>query len=160
LQSRLKECIQQQVPVSTTAVERDESMRGLDVTAKWKLLTPNPTPISEPTNEDSNLRPPTEREGGYNRKYGYDERFDRMPFTGTTEKMQYKYGKKSRKRKNGKGNRKLSPTRQQKDPPIVEERVKGGPNEDFLKKHGLDENSHPMDWRTNTAAFLVVKVMY
>ena len=29
---------------------------------------------------------------------------------------------------------------------VVKPRVHGGPNMDFLKKHGLDENSHPMDW--------------
>ena len=34
LQDRLMECIQQNVPMSTTAVERDGSMSGLDVTAK------------------------------------------------------------------------------------------------------------------------------
>ena len=124
------ECIQQNVPVSTTVVERDDSMSGLDVTAKWELLTPNPTytPIPEPVNEDSNLRPPTEREGTVNPKFAYDERFDRMPFKGTTLKMQYKYSKKKPgKRKRGPGKSKLSPTRKSRTL-TVKERVEGGPN--------------------------------
>ena len=122
------ECIQQNVPVSTTAVERDDSMSGLDVTAKWELLTPNPTPIPELVNEDSNLRPPTEREGTVNPKFAYDERFDRMPFKGTTLKMQYKYSKKKPgKRKRGPGKSKLSPTRKSRTL-TVKERVEGGPN--------------------------------
>ena len=75
--------------------------------------------------------PPTEREGTTNPKYGYDELFERVPFSGTTKKMQYMYGpKRSTKR----------------PPPAVEERKMGGPNEDFLKKHGLDEKSHPIEW--------------
>ena len=34
---------------------RDSSMAGLDVTAYWELLTPNPTPIPEPINEDLSI---------------------------------------------------------------------------------------------------------
>ena len=30
----------------------------------------------------------------------------------------------------------------------VEPRVLGGPNSDFLKRYGLNNKSHPMDWFT------------
>ena len=116
-------------------------MAGLDVTAYWELLTPNPTPITEPINEDLSLRPPTEMDAPVNPKYGYDEKFDRIPFTGTTKHMTYMSAKSPRKRKKGRG---FTPARNQKHNP--QPRVRGGANSNFLDKHGLDEHSHPMDW--------------
>ena len=146
LQARLVDAVNAGVPVTEAVVERDDSMRGLDVTAYWELLDKNPIPVPEPANEDDELRPPTEREGVTNPKYRYDEQFLRHQFTGTTAKMDYGATRKrpaiygSRKRTK----RKLSPTRQSRPPP--NQRVQGGPNMDFLAKHNLDEKSHPMDW--------------
>ena len=65
-------------------VVRGAHLNGVDVTDHWRLLTKNPTPIDKPINEDTSLRPPTERDAPINPKYGYDELFDRAPFLGTT----------------------------------------------------------------------------
>jgi hypothetical protein len=61
-----------------------ESMSGLDVTARWELLTPEDKPIPEPKNEDPSLRPPTELDGSTNPKYAMKETFVQGSFTGTT----------------------------------------------------------------------------
>ncbi len=41
--------------------------------------------------------------------------------------------------------RKKSPSRQLREAMLIEPRVLGGPNTDFLTKYSLDKNSHPMD---------------
>jgi len=48
---------------------RDASLHRLDVTAFWELLLPNPTPVPKPSNEDSMLHPPTERDAPVTPKY-------------------------------------------------------------------------------------------
>ena len=147
LLDRLIECIRDKTPVGEEIAERPGCMNGLDITACWVPLTRNTFPIPEPLNEDANLRPPTERDAPINPKYGFDEKFERQPFEGTMYKLSYQRNCRERSR-----TRKLSPTRKQRphynpDPlPKAEPRVEGGPNEDFLKKHNLDEHSHPMDW--------------
>ena len=79
------------VPVSKEAssAPQEAGMNGLYVTARWELLTDNPTPIPEPYNVDGALRLPTERDAPVNPKYQYDDQFIRTPFSGTTEKMSY-----------------------------------------------------------------------
>ena len=62
LLSRLKDALITNLPVLDVPVERDAGMTGLDVTAEWVLLEPDPIPIPEPTNKDDSLRPPTERD--------------------------------------------------------------------------------------------------
>ena len=90
LQACLREAIKQNIPVSTTAAPpRHECMNGLDVTARWVLLTCNTTPIPEPVNIDASLHPPTERDGTLNPKYGFQEKFECIPFSGTMTKMTY-----------------------------------------------------------------------
>jgi hypothetical protein len=95
MQERLKEAIAMNVPVldgqstETNESRRPDFMTGLDVTAKWELLTHCESPVPEPTNDDETLRPPTEMNANPNPKYGFVETFDRIPFTGTTEKMLY-----------------------------------------------------------------------
>ena len=42
--------------------------------------------------------------------------------------------------------KKLSPTQMQRPMVDIVKKYQGGPNKSFLKKHGLDENSHPADW--------------
>ena len=64
-------------------------MGGLDVTARWELLTPAAKPVPEPVNEDIDHRPPTKMDGLRNPKYDMVERFQRGVFTGTNEKMRY-----------------------------------------------------------------------
>ena len=71
---------------------------------------------------------------------GYREQFQRVPFLGTTEKIPRK-NSRSRKRLKRKDN---SPTKQDRE--THDPRVKGGASKHHLKKYGLDENSHPMDW--------------
>ena len=93
LQVRLKEAIDLNVPVSEEAggneAPRPEFMAGLGVTARWELLSRCDDPVLEPDNEDGSLRPSTEMSATVNPKYGFVDTFDRIPFTGTTEKMRY-----------------------------------------------------------------------
>jgi hypothetical protein len=141
---RLVEAVNANVPVTENAVKRHESMNGLDVTEEWIPLTKNPIPIAEPTNEDANLRPPTERDAPVNAKYEFMERFDRLSFSGTTKNMKYIDGAKTSPCK--KAIHKFTPQRMFRNEP--QPRKMGGPNEKFLKRHNLDERSHPMDWFT------------
>ncbi len=48
LVNRLVAAIESSVPVTVSVVARHESMTGLDVTAKWELLTPEDLPVEEP----------------------------------------------------------------------------------------------------------------
>ena len=91
LQDCLKEaiCLNVSVTLGNDVARRHESIAGLDVTAKWELLTWCDNPVPEPENADANLRPPTERNAALNPKYGFVEMFTCIPFTGTTKKMQY-----------------------------------------------------------------------
>jgi len=150
LQDRLKEAILLNVPVASGNEEPcHESMVGLDVTARWELLAQDEVPVPEPENEDQQHRPPTEMGPVVNRKFGFKETFDRLPFTGTTEKMRYTrpMGASSNRRKKTDRKRKRSSTRNLRAVEAeIEPRVLGGPNMDFLKRYGLDETSHPMDW--------------
>mmetsp|Transcript_34165 Transcript_34165/g.71915 ORF Transcript_34165/g.71915 Transcript_34165/m.71915 type:complete len:264 (+) Transcript_34165:647-1438(+) len=145
MRKRLQESLHLPVAGGGTesVVARDASMNGLPVSAYWELLQPNPEPIAPPVNSDAGLRPPTERDAPVTNKYGYDQTFDRFPFTGTDEKTPYKNNLPKKRSK--RAARKLSPTRMQKTF-VPKPSVYGGPNKDFLKKHGLHEKSHPMDW--------------
>ena len=156
MQERLKEAIAMNVPVldgqSSEANEsrRPDFMAGLDVTAKWELLTRCESPVPEPTNDDETLRPPTEMNANPNPKYGFVETFDHIPFTGTTVKMLYccSFGRSvNRSRKDGR-KRRRSKTHHSSPIPKVQPRKLGGPNSDFLKRFELDETKNPMDWFT------------
>jgi hypothetical protein len=123
-------------------------MSGLDVTARWKLLTPKDAPIPEPENQDCSLRPPTKMDRTTNPKYAIKETFVRGSFTGTNEKMRYAFVEKSPMappKKRARKSRKCTPTRKQVVTKI-EPRFLGGPNVEFLRRYGLDEMSHSMDW--------------
>ena len=149
LKERLKEAIRNNIPVQAEAAERHESMTGLDVTARWVLLEPDPTPIPEPTNDDGTLRPPTERDAPVNKKYGYREKFSRTPFQGTTADMTYiAKGRRSQTRKRYSRKRKRSFTSQVGTDKSSEagKRIMGGPSSAFLRRYNLDENSHPADF--------------
>ena len=90
LRARLKEAIELNVPIASgNEAPCHESMSGLDVTARWEMLTPNEFPVPEPENVDLSHRPPTERDATINRKYGFRETFIQVPFTENTEKMAY-----------------------------------------------------------------------
>jgi hypothetical protein len=77
LQDRLKEAILLNVLVASgeDASWRHDCMAGLDMTAKWELITRCADPVPEPENTDANLRPPTEMNGPVNPKYGFVETF-------------------------------------------------------------------------------------
>ena len=141
----MREAIVENVPISEAfgTVPLEAGMGGLNTTARWHLLTPNPTPFPNHVNVDASLRPPTERDAPVNPRYGYDERFVRTLFAGTMEKMVYTNIKYPWKRKKGKG---YNPSHNKRSVPEPKHRVKGGPNSDFLRKHGIDEHRHPMDW--------------
>ncbi len=151
LQDRLREAILLNVPVASgggDAVRCHESMSGLDVTARWELLTSEYAPIPEPENQDCSLRPPTEMDGTTNPKYSMKETFVRGSFTGTNEKMRYAFVEESPMappKKRARKSRKCTPMRKQVVTEI-EPRVLGGSNVEFLRRYGLDETSHPMDW--------------
>ena len=152
LQDRLKEAVINNVPVALgNKLRRHKSIGGLDVTARWVLLTPVAEPVPEPVNEDLRHRPPTEMDGLRNPKYAMVERFQRGVFTGTNEKMRYvkplRASPLTRNRRKDR-RRKKSPSRQLREAMPIEPRILGGPNTDFLKRYSLDENSHPMDWFT------------
>jgi hypothetical protein len=109
-------------------------MSGLDVTARWELLTPEDKPIPEPENGDPSLRPPTELDGSTKPKYAMKETFVRGSFTGTTEIMRYAFIEESLiapPKKRARKSRKRTPTRQQYVTEI-KPRVLGGPNINFL----------------------------
>ena len=151
LQKRLRENLNLPVCPSVGDVagggggkSRDASMGGLPFSAHWELLDPNPIPIPEPENEDTTLRPPSERDAPINPKYGYDETFDRRPFTGTNAKLPLKSN--SLKKRGKKGSLSSAADRRAGARVIPGARVDGGPNKDHLKKYGLTERSHPMDW--------------
>ena len=62
-------------------------MNHLDVTAFWEVLTPNLVSVPLPENEDTTLRPPTEREAPITEKYEYDKEWSQAPFAGTATKI-------------------------------------------------------------------------
>ncbi len=151
LQDHLKDAIFNNVPVSSgNEPPCTECMAGLDVMARWELLTPKDKPIPLPKIGDPGHRSPTKMDGSLNPKYGMKETFDCQPFSGTTEKMRYYsqslwqsptmrvYRKETK--------RKRSPTMQLKAPLRIEPRVLGRPNAAFLECYGLDMTSNPMDW--------------
>ncbi len=150
LQDFLKDAIRNNVPVlSGNEPRRPECMAGLDIMARWELLTLEDEPIPLPENGDPGHRPPTQMDGSLNPKYGMKEMFDRRSFTGMAEKMRY-YSqsfrelptkhKRQRERK-----RKCSPTRQLKASLPIKPRVISVPNAVFLECYGLDETIHSMD---------------
>ena len=120
-------------------------MNHLDMSAFWEVQTPNPIPIPEPINEDRTLRPPTERDTATTPKFGYMMNLSWQPFLGTTEKLAFKKEKAPRKKS---APQSVSPTRNDRPKLVHERRVKGGPKKGFLKKHNLNEKSHPFDWWT------------
>ncbi len=93
MQESLKEVIELNMPVSgesgVNEARRPDFMGGLDVTARWELMTPCKDPVPEPNNDNDTLPPPTKMNATPNPKYGFVETFDRIPFTETTEKMRY-----------------------------------------------------------------------
>jgi hypothetical protein len=79
------------VPVASgDEARRHESMAGLDVTARWVLLTPEDELIPQLVNQDQSHRPPTEMDGLLNPKFAMKETFVRGVFSGTSKKMRYK----------------------------------------------------------------------
>lgn len=83
-------CLRTNLPATEVVVQRDNSLRGLDVAARWELLLQNPMiPVPEPSNQDNNLQPPSERYAPITPKYKHGEVFVHSPFLGTMEKLQY-----------------------------------------------------------------------
>ena len=150
LRACLKEAIELNVPIALgNEAPCHESMSGLDVTARWEMLTPNEFPVPEPENVDLSPWPPTERDATINWKYGFRETFVQVPFTGTTKKMAYVCPEgMNANRKKTQRKRKRSPTQFSRPRMPVGPRKVGGPNTAFLRQYGLDKMSHPMDWFT------------
>jgi len=135
LQTHLKEAIKLNVPIALgSEAPRHESMNGLDVTARWDLLTRKEYPVPEPENEDPSHCPPTERDATINPKYGFQETFVQVKFTVTTEKMLYIWpnGRVVNRKKTAR-KRKCSPTRQCRPTMPVGPRVLGRPSTTSLR---------------------------
>ena len=112
-------------------------------------MTRTEYPIPEPENEDSTHRPPTKRDATVNPKYGFQETFVQVKFTGTTEKMLYiRPNGRSVNRKKTQRKRKLSRSRHSHPTMPVGPRVLSGPNTTFLRRYCLNKKSHPMNWFT------------
>lgn len=52
LVARLVDAVNNNVPVAAAPVVREAHLNHLDVTAEWKMLTRNDTPVPEPINVD------------------------------------------------------------------------------------------------------------
>jgi hypothetical protein len=90
LQDCLKEAILLNVPVALeNEACHNDCMAGLDLMVKWELLTWCDKSVPEPNTVDADLRLPTKMNATMNPKYSFVEMFDRIPFTGRTEKMWY-----------------------------------------------------------------------
>ncbi len=92
--SNLQDCLKEVILLNMPVVLGNEAchhncMAGLDVMAKWELLTWCNEPIPKPNTVDADLRPPTKMNAAMSPKYGFVETFDHIPFTGTMEKMQF-----------------------------------------------------------------------
>ena len=135
MQARLTEAIESDAPIASgREAPHHESMNGLDVMARWELLTRNEHPVPEPENKDLTHRPPTERDAMINPKYGFQETFVRVKFTGTTEKMLYVRPKgRSVNRKKTAKKRKRSPSWECRPTMPVGPRVLGRPSTTSLR---------------------------
>lgn len=61
-------------------------MAGLNIRAKWELLT---VLVPEPMNVNDSMRPPSEPNAQTNPKLFFEETSDCIQFTGTLDKMGY-----------------------------------------------------------------------
>ena len=154
LQGCLKEAIALNMPVAAVSgggkARHHNCMVGLDVTAKWELLTWCDDPIPKPNNYNRSLWPSTEMNAAINPKYGFIETFDCIPFTRTTKKMQYCRPDRQPVNCLRKEKRKMLHLDTQHSHPVlnVQPRKLGIPNTNFLNWYKLDKTSHPMDWFT------------
>jgi hypothetical protein len=95
-------------------------------------LTQDKEPVPEPKNEDQQHHPPTKMSAVVNHKFVFNETFDRLLFTGTTEKMPHTHSKgASLNRKKTKRKRKHWPTRKHHVSAAIKPRLLGGPNMDL-----------------------------
>ena len=112
-------------------------------------MTRTEYPVPEPKNKDSTHRPPTKRDATINPKYGFQETFVRVKFTGTIGKMLYIWPNgRAVNRKKTQRKRKLSQSRHSRPTIPIGPRVLGGPSTNFLRRYRLNEKSHPMNWVT------------
>jgi hypothetical protein len=109
-------------------------LNGFAVGAKWRELTPNEVPVSNPESR-GNLRAPTAPEGEeFNDRHNFDCTFDHAPFTELCEVFKCDNKGKLMKKRNG----------EQLMEMVV--RSKGRANPDWLKKHKLTPSSKPEKW--------------
>jgi len=105
--ARLTAAMDANVPVSVAP--REPGMGGLVVTARWELLSHNPTSIPEPINTDDTIRPP-------------NVRFVQDEFLGKINKMKYMNEHAcNRRKKNGRAS-----SGKDQPAPNVNHRVRGG----------------------------------
>lgn len=81
--NRLVAAIGSNVPVTASVVARHKSMNGLDVTSKWVLF------MLEDLSVEPSIEPPTEGDAPTKQKYGFNNTFARVEFSGKFDKMNY-----------------------------------------------------------------------
>jgi hypothetical protein len=137
---RLKDALEKRLPnlsATQTVARKIDDLKGFAPTARWKPLVPIPVPVEEPRNVAPSMRAPTIPEEDADfvpQKHDYAEVFDRLPFV-STKKAPALY-------RNGKVKRDQSGRIMYEDVPVGD----GCPKPEFLRKHGLDINSKPVDW--------------
>jgi hypothetical protein len=140
LAEQLRAAIEVGLPVLENIHPYQALMNHLDATARWDLLPQDPTPIPQPVNNNTILRPPTERDAPITKKFGYSVQLDREPFSGTTANLP-KAQRRTQQQKKKRVGKSLSPTRQNRPGNVRKKKkkcVKGGPNVEFLRRHMLD----------------------
>jgi len=132
------------VTIDPSSVEGSQNaqpkeLSGFPHTAYWEVLEPDTVPVEEPENSFA-ARAPTIPADECDvvrvpEKYNYSQQFDRPPFTGVVTQPILNVS-------NGKP-RLLSSGRM-----VFRDanRDKGAPNPKFIKQHGLNTSSHPIDW--------------
>jgi hypothetical protein len=124
------------VPAVTVAPapRRSKDLEAFHPDATWRELRHKETPVIEPE-RPSHLRGPTVPEGEAEfKKFDFDEEWDRPPFAAMSEVV--KLGVKGKPLKGKKGEVLYE----------KEVRKKGRANLDWIKMHGLTENSKPHEW--------------
>ena len=85
LQDKLREALDEEMPVLTASEQNKKGLECFPPTAKWRVLVPEEEPVAEPENPGFSIRAPTipeEDAATVPTKHNYSERFDRPEFTG------------------------------------------------------------------------------
>jgi hypothetical protein len=116
---------------------RGNVLGGFSETAYWSQLTPRDAPIIEPVNAFHGARAPTvpaDETEQIAAKFDFGEVFERPNFDGTYRRNVIHRNGREKIDASGKPAQESAPLKY------------GCPNPAFIKKHGLNEKSRPVDW--------------